>query len=103
MLRGGTALVHESVVRFRGGGPDWMDEFESPSHVQDEVLGVNVTLSRKVGVRVGADTLHVFHRHCQVDEKRVSRSLDDSVSIIVQQAHVTASQTQDDRALSTRW
>ena len=31
------ALVHESGVRFRAGSPDWMDEVESPSHVQDEV------------------------------------------------------------------
>ena len=29
------ALVHESGVRLRGGRPDWMDEVESPSHVQD--------------------------------------------------------------------
>ena len=34
--------------------------------------------------------------HCQVDEKRAQRALDDSVSIIVQQAHVTASQTRND-------
>ena len=31
------ALVHESGVRLRGGRPDWMDEVESPSHVQDTV------------------------------------------------------------------
>ena len=31
------ALVHESCVRFRGSRPDWIDEVESPSHVQDEV------------------------------------------------------------------
>ena len=31
------ALVHESGVRLRGGRPDWMDEVESPSHVQDKV------------------------------------------------------------------
>ena len=33
----GMALVHESGVRLRGGRPDWMDEVESPSHVQDTV------------------------------------------------------------------
>ena len=31
------ALVHESDVRFRAGSPDWMNEVESLSHVQDEV------------------------------------------------------------------
>ena len=31
------ALVHESGVRLRGGRPDWMDEVESPSYVQDTV------------------------------------------------------------------
>ncbi len=30
-------LVHDSGVRVRGGRPDWMDEVESPSHVQDTV------------------------------------------------------------------
>ncbi len=32
-----SALVHDSGVRVRGGRPDWMDEVESPSHVQDTV------------------------------------------------------------------
>ena len=41
--------------------------------------------------------------HCQVDEKRALRSLDALVSIIVQETHVTASQTQNDRVLSNRW
>ena len=31
------ALVHESGVRFRKGRSDWMDEVESPSHLQEEV------------------------------------------------------------------
>ena len=31
------ALVHESGVRFRGSRPDWMDEVESLSKVQDEI------------------------------------------------------------------
>jgi hypothetical protein len=35
--RGDGALVHESGVRFRKGRPDWMDEVESPSHLQGEI------------------------------------------------------------------
>ena len=42
-------------------------------------------------------------RHCQVDEKRASRSLDDSVSIVVQQAHVTASHATNAWVRSSRW
>ena len=40
--------------------------------------------------------------HCQVDEKRASRSVETRVSIIVQQVHVTASQAENDRILSNR-
>ena len=31
------ALVHKSSVRLRGDRPDWMDEVESPSEIQDEI------------------------------------------------------------------
>ena len=41
--------------------------------------------------------------HCQVEEKRACPSLDGSASIIAQQAHVTSSQTRNERVLSERW
>ena len=46
----GRALVDESGVRFRAGSSDWVNEIESPSHVQDEVsrpeLGLVLTFKK---------------------------------------------------------
>ena len=41
--------------------------------------------------------------HCQVDERRACRSLDGSVSLVVQQAPVTASHSANARLRSQRW
>ena len=50
-----------------------------------------------------APEVQLSRGHCQVDERRACRSLDGSVSLVVQQAPVTASHSANARLRSQRW